>query len=168
MPKKSLKTLKTEHDLSQLTKILSKIAIEAALNAEPDDHLGYDKREVTGSNNSRNGYLTKTIQTEDGQFEIDTPRDRNGDFEPELVKKHQRACLSVEMHFYTQGLSTREIVDTFKDFYNANVSPILLCKITDRIIDAVTEWQSRPLDAIPFIPLFIWTASCLKSGRISE
>ena len=56
------------------------------------NYLGYDKHEVTGSDNSRNGYSTKTIQTEDGQFEIDTPRDRNGDFDPELVKKNQRAC----------------------------------------------------------------------------
>ncbi|VAW51479.1 Mobile element protein, partial [hydrothermal vent metagenome] len=76
--KEAAKNIKTEHDLSQLTKMLSKITIEAALNAELDDHLGYDKNEVTGSDNSRNGYTSKTIQTEDGQFEIDTPRDRNG------------------------------------------------------------------------------------------
>lgn len=145
------KNIKTEHDLSQLTKMLSKITIEAALNAELDDHLGYDKNEITRSDNSRNGYTSKTIQTEDGQFEIDTPRDRNGDFEPQLVKKNQRRMPSVEdkvMHFYTQGLSTRDIADTFKELYDADVSPALISKITDAVIDSVTEWQARPLDAI--------------------
>jgi len=149
--KEAAKNIKTEQDLSQLTKMLSKITIEAALNAELDDHLGYDKNEVTGSDNSRNGYTSKTIQTEDGQFEIDTPRDRKGDFEPKLVKKNQRRMPSVEdkvMHFYTRGLSTREIADTFKDLYDADVSPALISKITDAVIDRVIEWQARPLDAI--------------------
>jgi len=69
--KEAANNIKTEHDLSQLTKMLSKITIEAALNAELDDHLGYDKNEISESSNSRNGYTRKTIQTEDGQFEID-------------------------------------------------------------------------------------------------
>jgi len=149
--KEAAKNIKTEHDLSQLTKMLSKITIEAALNAELDDHLGYDKNEVTGSDNSRNGFTSKTIQTEDGQFEIDTPRDRNGDFEPQLVKKNQRRMPSVEdkvIHFYTRGLSTRDIADTFKELYDADVSPALISRITDAVIDKVIEWQARPLDAI--------------------
>jgi putative transposase len=148
---KAAKNIKTEHDLSQLTKMLSKITIEAALNAELDDHLGYNKNEITASANSRNGYTSKTIQTEDGQFEIDTPRDRNGDFEPQLVKKNQRRMPSVKskvMHFYTSGLSTREISDTFKELYDADVSPALISKITDAVMEKVIEWQSRPLDAI--------------------
>lgn len=145
------KNIKTEHDLTELTKMLSKITIEAALNAELDDHLGYDKHEITDSTNSRNGYTSKTIQTEHGQFEINTPRDRNGDFEPKLVKKNQRRMPSVAdkvMHFYTNGLSTREIANTFKDLYDADVSPALISKITDAVIEQVIEWQSRPLDAV--------------------
>lgn len=149
--KEAAKNIKTEHDLSALTKMLSKITIEAALNAELDDHLGYDKHEITDTENSRNGYTSKTIQTDDGQFEIDTPRDRNGNFEPQLVKKNQRRMPSVQnkvMHFYTQGLSTREIASTFKELYDADVSPALISKITDAVIEQVIEWQSRPLDAI--------------------
>lgn len=145
------KNIKTESDLNALTQMLSKITIEAALNAELDDHLGYDKHDVTDSTNSRNGYSSKTIQTENGQFEINTPRDRNGDFEPKLVKKNQRRMPSVQdkvMHFYTKGLSTREIADTLKDLYDADVSPTLISNITDAVIDKVIEWQSRPLDAI--------------------
>jgi putative transposase len=145
------KNIKTESDLNALTQMLSKITIEAALNAELDDHLGYDKHDVTDSTNSRNGYSSKTIQTENGQFEINTPRDRNGDFEPKLVKKNQRRMPSVQdkvMHFYTKGLSTRDIADTLKDLYDADVSPTLISNITDAVIDKVIEWQSRPLDAI--------------------
>lgn len=145
------KNIKTEHDLNALTQMLSKITIEAALNAELDDHLGYDKHAVTDATNSRNGYTSKTILAEKGQFEINTPRDRNGDFEPQLVKKNQRRMPSVQdkvMHFYTQGLSTREIADTFKDLYDADVSPQLISKITDAVIEKVIEWQSRPLDAV--------------------
>jgi len=149
--KAAAKNIKTEHDLTELTKMMTKITIEAALNAELDDHLGYDKHEVTDASNSRNGYTSKTLLTENGQFEIDTPRDRNGDFEPKLVKKNQRRMPSVQdkvMHFYTRGLSTREIADTLKDLYDADVSPALISNITDAVIDKVIEWQSRPLDAI--------------------
>ncbi len=149
--KEAAKNIKSEHDLNALTQMLSKITIEAALNAELDDHLGYDKHNVTDSSNSRNGYTSKTIQTETGQFEINTPRDRSGDFEPKLVKKNQRRMPSVQdkvMHFYTKGLSTREIADTLKELYDADVSPTLISNITDAVIDKVIEWQSRPLDAI--------------------
>jgi len=149
--KEAAKNIKTEHDLNTLTQMLSKITIEAALNAELDDHLGYDKHDITDSTNSRNGYTSKTIQTESGQFEINTPRDRNGDFEPKLVKKNQRRMPSVQdkvMHFYTKGLSTREISDTLKELYGADVSATLISNITDAVIDQVIEWQSRPLDAI--------------------
>ncbi len=145
------KNIKTEYDLNELTQMLSKITIEAALNAELDDHLGYDKHEVTCSSNSRNGYTSKTLLTENGAFEINTPRDRNGDFEPKLVKKNQTRMPSVKdkvIHFYTHGLSTRDIADTLKDLYDADVSPALISKITDAVIEQVIEWQSRPLDAI--------------------
>lgn len=161
--KEAAKNIKSEQDLSQLTKMLSKITIEAALNAELDDHLGYDKHEITDSSNSRNGYTRKTIQTEDGQFEIDSPRDRNGDFEPKLVKKNQRRMPSVEskvMHLYTNGMSTREISETFKELYDADVSPALISKITDAVIDKVTEWQSRPLD--PIYPIVYLDCIVLK------
>jgi putative transposase len=149
--KEAAKNIKTEHDLNALTQMMTKITIEAALNAELDDHLGYDKHDVTDSTNSRNGYTSKTILTEGGSFEINTPRDRNGDFEPKLVKKNQRRMPSVQdkvMHFYTKGLSTREIADTLKELYDADVSPALISNITDAVIDKVIEWQSRPLDAV--------------------
>ena len=84
------KNIKMEEDLNEFRQMLTKITVEAALNAELDDHLGFDKHEQSDSDNNRNGETHKTLQTEDGQFELASPRDRAGSFEPTLVKKHQR------------------------------------------------------------------------------
>ena len=84
------KNIKTEEDLNEFQQMLTKITVETALNVELDDHLGFDKHEQSDGDNNRNGYTSKTLQTEAGQFELDTPRDRAGSFKPKLVKKHQR------------------------------------------------------------------------------
>ena len=145
------KTIKTEADLNKFRQMLTKITVETALNAELDDHLGYSKHEVSDSSNSRNGFMGKTLQTDDGQFEIDTPRDREGSFEPQLVKKRQRRFTSMDdkiLFLYAQGMTTREIVETFKEMYGADVSATLISKVTDAILEQVVEWQSRPLNAV--------------------
>ena len=145
------KSIKTEEDLNEFRQMLTKITVEAALNAELDDHLGFDKHEQSDSDNNRNGVSQKTLQTEDGQFELATPRDRAGSFEPKLVKKHQRRFTSMDdkiLFLYAQGMSTREIVRTFKEMYGADASPALISKVTDAVIEEVVEWQSRPLDAV--------------------
>jgi transposase-like protein len=149
--REAAKTLKTEKDLTDFRAMLTKVTVEAALNAELDDHLGYDKHEQSNSNNSRNGVTRKTLRTEDGQFELDTPRDRQGDFEPQLVKKHQTRFTTMDdkiLFLYAQGMTTREIVATFKEMYGADVSASLISKVTDAVIEQVIEWQSRPLDAV--------------------
>lgn len=145
------KELKTEQDLNEFSAMLTKISVEAALNAELDEHLGYDKHEKSNISNSRNGTTSKTLQTKDGQFELNTPRDRDGSFEPELVKKNQRRFTLMDdkiLYLYAQGLSTREVVDTFQEMYGADISASLVSKVTDAVIDQVVEWQARPLDAI--------------------
>ena len=145
------KNIKTQDDLKEFQQMLTKITVEAALNAELDDHLGYIKHEPSGADNARNGYSSKTIQTEEGQFELDTPRDRAGSFNPRLVKKHQRRFTAMDdkiIFLYAQGMSTREIVITFKEMYGADVSASLISKVTNAVIDRVVEWQSRPLDSI--------------------
>jgi len=145
------KGIKTQEDLKEFQQMLTKITVEAALNAELDDHLGYGKNEASGGGNSRNGYSSKTVQTDEGQFELDTPRDRAGSFNPLLVKKHQRRFTAMDdkiIFLYAQGLSTREIVTTFKEMYGADVSASLISKVTDAVIEQVVEWQSRPLDSI--------------------
>src|SRR5690606_23028391 len=101
--------------------------------------------------NSRNGHTTKTLKTEDGEFQLNTPRDREGSFEPQLVKKHQTRFTSMDdkiLSLYAKGMTTREIVATFKEMYGADVSPTLISKVTDAVIEQVIEWQSRPLDAV--------------------
>ena len=90
------KNIKTEEDLNEFRQMLTKITVEAALNAELDDHPGFDKHEQSESDNNRNGVTHKTLQTEDGQFELATPRDRAGSFAPKLVKKHQRRFTSMD------------------------------------------------------------------------
>jgi len=149
--REAAKSLKTEKDLNDFSQILTKITVEAALNAELDDHLGYEKHEPSDTSNSRNGYSTKTLRTEDGQFQINTPRDREGSFEPQLVKKQQTRFTSMDdkiLSLYAKGMTTREIVATFHEMYGAEVSASLISKVTDGVMDKVVEWQSRPLDAV--------------------
>ena len=149
--KETAKHIKTEKDLNDFRAMLTKVTVEAALNAELDDHLGYEKNAKSGHTNSRNGFTSKTLRTEDGQFELQSPRDRDGSFEPQLVKKHQTRFTSMDdkiLSLYAKGMTTREIVATFKEMYGADISASLISKVTDAVIDQVVEWQSRPLDAV--------------------
>jgi transposase-like protein len=149
--REAAKTLKTEKDLNNFSQMLTKITVEAALNAELDDHLGYSKHSKSSTRNSRNGSSTKTIITDDGQFELETPRDREGSFEPQLVKKQQTRFTSMDdkvLSLYAKGMTTREIVATFKEMYGADVSASLVSRITESVIEQVVEWQSRPLDSV--------------------
>ena len=151
LAKAAAKNIKTEADLNEFRQMLTKITVETALNAELDDHLGYSKHEESDASNSRNGSTRKTLQTDDGQFQVDTPRDRDGSFEPQLVKKHQRRFTSMDdkiLFLYAQGMTTREIVETFKEMYDADISPTLISNVTNAVIEQVVEWQSRPLDAV--------------------
>ena len=149
--REAAKGIKTPEDLNEFSQMLKKITVEAALNAEMDEHLGYEKHHKSTSTNSRNGKSTKRVKTEDGEFELDTPRDREGSFEPKLVKKNQTRFTSMDdkiLWLYAQGMSTREIVSAFDEWYGAEISPTLVSRVTNAVIEQVIEWQSRPLDAI--------------------
>ncbi len=147
------KQFKSEQDLADFSRLLKKMAVEAALGAEVDDHLGYAKHESKGrgSGNSRNGYSSKTLKGDHGEVEIDIPRDRNGSFEPQLIRKGQTRLTQFDeqiLALYAKGLSTRDIVATFKEMYDADVSAGLISKVTDAVLERVLEWQARPLDDI--------------------
>lgn len=145
------KNLKTPEDLSQFDRLLKKISVEAALNAEMTHHLGYEKNQPQTGSNARNGYSTKTVITGDGPLELRTPRDRDATFEPQLVKKNQTRITSMDnqiLSLYAKGMTTREIVATFKELYDADVSPALISKVTDAVMEQVVEWQNRPLDSL--------------------
>jgi len=149
--REAAKSIKTEKDLNSFSQLMTKIAVETALNVELDDHLGYEKHQESSHSNSRNGFTTKTLKTEEGQFEVDIPRDRDSSFTPQLVKKHQTRLTSMDdkIHcLYAKGMTTREIVATFKEMYDADVSATLISKVTDAVMEQVVEWQSRPLDAV--------------------
>jgi len=136
--REAAKSLKTEKDLNNFSQMLTKITVEAALNAELDDHLGYSKHSKSTTSNSRNGTTSKTIITDDGQFELETPRDRDGSFEPQLVKKQQTRLTSMDdkvLSLYAKGMTIREIVATFKELYGADVSAPLILRITDSAIE---------------------------------
>ena len=130
------KQFKSEQDLADFSRLLKKMAVEAALGAEVDDHLGYAKHEFKGrgSGNSRNGYSSKTLKGDHGEVEIDVPRDRNGSFEPRLICKGQTRMTQFDeqiLALYSRGMSTRDIVATFKEMYDADVSATLISKVTD-------------------------------------
>jgi putative transposase len=149
--KQAAKSIKSEKDLTEFTHMLTKVAVEAALNAELDDHLGYERHEKANRDNSRNGFSSKTVRTDEGQFELDTPRDRNGSFEPQLVKKHQSRFTAMDdkiLYLYAKGLSTREIESTFYELYGVEVSATLVSKVTNAVMEQVIDWQSRPLDPV--------------------
>lgn len=147
------KDIKTEKDLSALTQQLVKLTVEAALSAELNEHLGYDKHDPAGhgSGNSRNGTTPKRLKGQHGEVPIDTPRDRNGSFEPQFVRKGQTRLTQMDdqmLALYAKGLSTRDIVEAFKEMYDADVSAELVSKVTERVLEQVLEWQNRPLDAL--------------------
>ena len=127
--------------------------IEQMLEAEMDEHLGYEKNSVAGNNsgNSRNGYGKKTIISDYGECEIAVPRDRNGDFEPKVIEKRQTRTNEIKqkiMQMYAKGMSQRDIEDTLKQIYGTEISQGLVSRITDKILPEVNEWQNRPLDAV--------------------
>ncbi|ELB2162403.1 IS256 family transposase [Vibrio parahaemolyticus] len=149
--REAAKSIKTESDLDDFRKMLTKVTVETALNAELDEHLGYQKHQSRTSSSSRNGYSGKSIITDDGEVDIDVPRDREASFEPQLVRKHQTRFQSMDdkiLSLYAKGMTTREIVATFKEMYDAEVSPTLISKVTDSVLEQVIEWQSRSLDEI--------------------
>ncbi len=145
------KGLKTEADLNQFSRMLTKLTVETALNAELTDHLGHEKNAPKKGSNTRNGYSSKTLLCDDGEIELNTPRDRENTFEPQLIKKNQTRITQMDsqiLSLYAKGMTTREIVATFKEMYDADVSPTLISKVTDAVKEQVTEWQNRQLDVL--------------------
>jgi putative transposase len=143
----------TPAELTAKLKDLFSGALEKMLEAEMDEHLGYEKHSVLGNNsgNSRNGFGKKTIKSAWGESEISVPRDRNGTFEPQAIEKRQTRTDDIEtriLAMYAKGMSTRDIEDHLRDIYGIEASASLISRITDKLMPAVTEWQSRPLEAI--------------------
>ena len=144
---------KSPAEVTSMLKNLFAGTLEQMLQAEMDEHLGYDKHSPEGdlTGNSRNGYGQKTIKSEWGEAEIAVPRDRNGTFSPIAIEKRQTRTDDIEariLAMYAKGVSVRDIEDHLKDIYGVDVSAGLISRITDKIMPELTEWQSRPLAEI--------------------
>src|ERR1700738_4768140 len=142
-----------------LFKQLKKALIERALGAELTEHLGYQKGDPAGrgSGNSRNGSSSKTLLTDDGTVEIAVPRDRAGSFEPQLIGKGQTRFDGFDekiLSLYARGMTVREIQGHLAELYATDVSPDLISRVTDAVLDEVKEWQNRPLEVLYPIVFF--------------
>jgi putative transposase len=138
-----------------LLKQLTETVLETALDEELTEHLGHDKHAPASGGNVRNGTRSKTVLTEaSGHVGIDVPRDRAGSFEPQIVRKRQRRLSGVDeivLSLYAKGLTTGEISAHFAEIYGASVSKETVSRITDRVVEEMTDWSVRPLDEGRFL-----------------
>jgi len=145
--------IKDMNDVHEFVKMLTAETIQAALDAELENELGYSKYDYKNkqTENSRNGYSSKTVQGSMGEVELQIPRDRQGEFEPQIVKKHQTDVSGIEdkiIFLYSQGVSTRDIQKTMREMYGIDVDDSRVSKITDKILPLINEWQERPLQSV--------------------
>ena len=146
--------VKNFDDLKDVFKMMVGEMLENGLDGELDDELGYTKYDYRNKegNNSRNGYSKKTLKTSFGETEIKVPRDRDGEFEPQLVKKNQTTLTGdIEekiISMYAKGMTTSDIEAHIRDIYGLECSDTTISRITDKILPVVREWQSRPLEEI--------------------
>ena len=154
-----------------LAKKLTAGLLNKALEAEMDMHLGYKKHsnEGDGSGNSRNGYSEKTVITGDGEAQTKVPRDRNGEFEPAIVKKYTKRLPVFNdqiISLYSNGMTTRDIQAHLKEMYGVEVSPELISNVTDAVLEDVRQWRSRPLDDVyPIVYLDALRVNSRESGK---
>jgi putative transposase len=145
--------IQTEEDLTAVMRQLSKGLLERVLEAEMTEHLGHDSGGIVinAEGNTRNGVSKKTVKGELGEVELEVPRDRHSEFEPQLIKKHQRRLAGLDkriLSLYARGLSTTDIQDELKEMYEVEVSSSLISEVTDAVLAEVKTWQSRPLEAL--------------------
>ncbi|HEA0498618.1 TPA: IS256 family transposase [Escherichia coli] len=146
-----LQGYKSPAELESLYSQLLQRMINRGLEAEMDAHLGYGHGERSEASNSRNGKSRKRVQSDHGELEVTTPRDRAGEFEPQLVKKRQLRLGGMEdkiLTLYAKGMTTRDISDALVDLYGVEVSHSVVARVTDALLDEARTWQNRPLDAI--------------------
>lgn len=164
---------KTADDLTGKNGLVQRLIgtmLEQMLNKEMDEHLGYKKHSIEGdrSGNSRNGNSKKNLRSNYGEIEIEIPRDRNSEFEPIAVQKHQRSISSFDdkiISMYAKGMTTRDIQSHVEELYGFEISPSMVSKITDKVVEVAIEWQARPLQAIYPIVYFDAIHYKVKEGE---
>ena len=165
----------TEEDLfgpdGAFTKLKGAV-MERLLEAEITEHLGHEKQARRRSSNARNGHSTKTVQTDTGPVEIRVPRDREGTFDPKLVKKHQRRLEGFDekvIALYARGMTTRDIQQHLRELYGTDLSPELISRATDGVLEEFRAWQTRPLDPVyPIVYLDALYVSVREGGQVAK
>ena len=143
--------IETAEDIQDALKDLLGGTLKEMLEAEMDDHLGYEKSERSDSDDYRNGYKEKAVNSSYGPLRIDVPQDRKSTFEPKVVKKRQKDISDIDkkiISMYAKGMTTRQISDTLMDIYGFEASESFISDITDKILPQIEEWQTRPLDDV--------------------
>ena len=143
--------IKTAEDIQDALKDLLGGTIKGMMEAEMDDHLGYSKSQRYESDDYRNGYKTKRVNSSYGSMEIDVPQDRRSTFEPQIVKKRQKDISDIDqkiISMYAKGMTTRQISDTIEDIYGFETSEGFISDVTDKIMPQIEDWQNRPLDDV--------------------
>lgn len=170
-----LKNYKTPEDLlgkGGILKQLTKRLLEKAMESELTQHLGYAKHSPAGkgSGNSRNGKSAKTLTGDFGKLPLEVPRDRNGEFSPQIIPKHQTRFSGFDdkiISMYARGMTIRDIQEHLKEIYGVDVSADLISSVTDAVIEDIKEWQNRPLDEIyPILYLDATTVKVRSEGRV--
>lgn len=164
--------IETAEDIENALKDLLGGTIEEMLESEMDEHLGYKEYERSENADSRNGKKTKKVRSKYGETEIAVPQDRDGTFEPKVVKKRQKDISGIEkkiISLYAKGMTTRQISETIEDIYGFEVSEGMVSDITDRLLPQIEEWQNRPLDEVyPIVFIDAVHFSARDNGQIKK
>ena len=165
----------SEEDLFGPEGVFTKLkgaVMQRLLEAEMSEHLGHEPQGRRRSRNARNGHSPKTVQTETGPVEIQVPRDREGTFEPQLVKKHQRRLEGFDekvIALYARGMTTRDIQQHLRELYGTDVSPELISRATEGVLDEFRAWQTRPLESVyPIVYLDALFVSVRDGGQVAK
>ena len=143
--------IQTTEDIQEALKDLLGGTIKEMMEAEMDDHLGYEKSERSDNDDYRNGYKTKRVNSSYGSMEIEVPQDRKSTFQPQVVKKRQKDISDIDqkiISMYAKGMTTRQISETIEDIYGFETSESFISDVTDKILPQIEEWQNRPLDEV--------------------
>lgn len=157
-----------------LLKQLTAALLNRALDAEMSEHLGYESKESPPEQqtNRRNGHRTKKVRSERGELDVHVPRDREGSFEPKLVRKHERHFDGFDdkiLSMYARGMSTRDIRAHLNEMYGVEVSPDLISRVTDAVIDELNEWQSRALETVyPVVYIDALVVKVRDQGKVEN
>lgn len=160
------------NQINDLIKEMVKDVLQEALEAEMDDHLGYERNtpKDPAQTNARNGFNKKTVNSNFGSFDVKTPRDRDGEFEPQILPKYSKDISNIEekiISMYGLGMTSGDIYKHMEDIYGVEVSPAMISKITDKVLPLVKEWQTRPLEEVyPFVFLDAIIFNVREGGRI--